>query len=829
MVLWIGISMSLALPPHIAGILKDLGLADSRRLRRAGGYVRRLGRQLPQFESVWIDALAQCGIITRWQAGEFSAGRASQLRFGPYVAQEPLTDCLYAAAYRARHIESGEHVRLVVAERSGRAAREAAGRLRELVEAGGGLATDHCILPIAAGQVEQDPTPTASLTVRPETCRPAGAVRLWIAAPWIAGRSAADWLIAHGRMPAVAVEEIARAMVAGLADLEAAGLYHGDIAASSVWLARDGRVVLPMPGVRGVLRPEEGYSRADLLPEAYDYLAQERVARGTPPDAASDLYACGCVWWHLLCGRAPLGGGDSLTKLRAAHEARVPDPRELAPEAPAALAEAVLACTRPEPERRPRSAAELAVLLGPPTSQGRRLLGGALRAAGRPGLGWPSMRPPPVPRRPRQAGQATAMGVALAAALLVAAWPIYRAVREKGPDAGTPHRVAAQPQRAEPPTNSQPVPVGPLAATDSETPGGRVVPAAYLADAGNGGSSLLARSGSAAPSQDGVDRADSLADNRIVRDGELDGVERLELRAGQSVAGLEGARTLVLVPSGGLHVAVAADDAASQPVRFEAIDFVWDHPTGDGQAMIGVAGGNVRFQNCTFRARSGSVVPPVAVRWSHPPASHADTLALPSGTLRFDDCVFHDVAAALDREAEGAVRLEFRNVLHLGPGPLVQSAAPRADESMHLVLEQVTLRRAASLWRCRDIATSGQAGRISVRAERSVFAPTEGGALVLFDGEGNPAPVLQNLTWEGEGALVTPGTHVAVHRRAGGPPERLDDADVAIAGLVLSQVEFAAPAGDGPLGSRLLRWNAPLRTADAPGCDPARLPVALER
>ena len=57
---------------------------------------------------------------------------------------------------------------------------------------------------------------------------------------------------------------------------------------------------------------------ADLLPEAYDYLAPERVTLGEPPNVSSDIYACGCVWWQMLCGRPPLGGGDSLTKLHAA-------------------------------------------------------------------------------------------------------------------------------------------------------------------------------------------------------------------------------------------------------------------------------------------------------------------------------------------------------------------------------------------------------------------------------------------------------------------------------------------------------------------------------
>ena len=107
-------------------LLKAIGRADARRIRRAGKQVRRMGRQLPQFDSIWLDALAQCGVITRWQAGEIAAGRGASLKVGPYAVTEPLADCLYARAFRARHIESGHEVRLIVDWRDGRAAQEAA-------------------------------------------------------------------------------------------------------------------------------------------------------------------------------------------------------------------------------------------------------------------------------------------------------------------------------------------------------------------------------------------------------------------------------------------------------------------------------------------------------------------------------------------------------------------------------------------------------------------------------------------------------------------------------------------------------------------------------
>ncbi len=838
-----------ALPLQLAELLESLGLAAPSKIRRASRRVRRLARQLPQFESLWLDALANCGALTRWQATEIGAGRGGQLKLGSYVLAEPLADCLYAQAFRARCVESGEQVRLIVAERSGRAARETAGRLRELVDAatthfgGKGAGTrfperpgagsaekslvtlsshEYCALPIAAGQVQQDSNPSEVASTRPTAV-----LRLWIAAPWIPGQSAADWLICHGRMPATAVLQIARAMASGFADLEKAGLCHGDIAATSVWLADDGLVVLNLPGVRGVLRPEEGYSRADLPPEAFDYLAPERVARGTAPNTASDLFACGCVWWHLLCGRAPLGGGDSLAKLRAAHEARISDPRELAPDTPEALAGAIVACTRPDPERRPGSAAELVTLLGAPSPESRRTLNRSLRAAERPGSGWPAMRAPVAPRGRRPVSHAVAMGLALAAALLVAAWPVWRAVREKAPDASAA-RQAGAPDRS---TRAAAGVQKPSPAVAMDSAQNAVLPAAYVAEAAD-----VKRIGDSADDFSDVTQQGSQPNDlatpsaypheRILDSGEWPDSRRLDLRPGQRVRAPDGTRAKVRVPSTGLKIAV--EDAGTnhdEPVQFENIDFIWDHAVSGDGAMTVVEAGNVRFRSCTFRSHAPGATPPAAVRWVQPPPSQAGAMALPSGSIRFTDCLFQDVAVALDSGGRGALRVEFVNVLHLGPGPLLQSPHwPRADESMNLVLQQVTLRGAASLWQCRVEESASAPGRVFIRAERSVFAPAGAGALLLFRGDGDPTTKLQNLNWEGEGALVTPGARFAAWNRPGGMTEWLDDADVPIAGLVLSGVEFAGPADEGSASSQLLRWNAPLRTADPPGCNPARLP-----
>ncbi len=212
--------------------------------------------------------------------------------------------------------------------------------------------------------------------------------RVFAAAPWINGRTAAEWIVHHGRFPAEVVLEIARAMLVELAALEKARVCHGDVSTSSLILSDAGNVAMAMPGLRAVLRPEEGYAHADLLPEAFDSLAPERIASGTSPNTTSDVYACGCVWWHLLCGRPPLAGGNSLTKLRAAQAGGICDVRRHAPDAPPALAAAIAACVEVEPSRRPESMARLAAMLGSPTRNGKGALADCLSRTGRPTVHW---------------------------------------------------------------------------------------------------------------------------------------------------------------------------------------------------------------------------------------------------------------------------------------------------------------------------------------------------------------------------------------------------------------------------------------------------------
>lgn len=292
------------------------------------------------------------------QAAEINAGRGDSLLCGPYVISQRLSSPHYAACFAARHVESGRLARLYLVPRPQVAPAAAARSLLQLVEQ---------LAPLRG--------PTAC-AIDDAGIRGDG---VWAACSAIEGTTAADWVAENGRYPPQAVLQIAREMLVRLADLARLGVAHGDVSAAGLVVQSSGHVSLPMPALRGVVRPSEGYSFNDLPPEAYDYLAPERIADGRGPTIASDVYACGCLWWHLLAGRPPFSGGNSLARLKSAHAAKVVDVRQLAPDVPDVLARAIEICLAREPSDRPQSFDPLQHLLGPATRGGCAKLAECLR------------------------------------------------------------------------------------------------------------------------------------------------------------------------------------------------------------------------------------------------------------------------------------------------------------------------------------------------------------------------------------------------------------------------------------------------------------------
>ena len=643
--------------------------------------------------------------------------------------------------------------------------------------------------------------------------------RVWAASPWVEGMSLADLVLHHGRFPPQAVLEIARAMLGELVALEAAGLVHGDIRPQNVLVANDGEVSIPHPGLRGVIRPHEGLSYHDVVPDACSTLAPERVSEGAEPTVASDLFACGCVWWHMLCGRPPrpggtgCPGGDTLARLRTAQAAVIDDLHHWAADVPDVLVAAIVDCLQEEPQKRSKSMAELAQRLGPVHRRGRQAIARCLVAAARPRAPWLQSKRAeakrPHPHRFTVAALALLAGVAVA-------WPLWVA-HNRPQGAGSGERGAGSREQGAR-SGEQGARSGEQAATgrvttSADTAPRRPPPRPMLDRAVTPAGYSDARD-TAIPAVNGLEARATVEELRLPTDRAVRG-ELLQFKAGQRVRAL-GGRARLVVPREGLTV-------QADRISFENIDFVAEEPAdrqagrdGPPGALIRLLAAECEFVGCSFQAAIGSPPLSAAIVWQHASAERPN-VGLPSGRIRMKDCVFRRVGVGIESHVHGAMGLEIVNSLYLGPGPMLRLAhAPAVDEPVGIHLSQVTLREAEALVDCCCVDLADPSGEIRIEASACVFAPRAQSALLVLTSDAAPGPLLHEVKWTGQGSVLS--GQVVFGRWDGRDATRqtIDDATISIAGLVRGEVEFAGRLDGQPANSQVVNCQAPLQDSDSP-------------
>ncbi|MFV0444889.1 MAG: protein kinase domain-containing protein [Planctomycetaceae bacterium] len=317
-----------------------------------------MSRDLPAFDSVWIDALVQLGRLSPYQAKVCMAEGPPQLAIGPFVlvsrissdgrletftARQPGQDSLYELTLV--HAPSAEHS--VILDRL----QDAVTRLRTV----------------------RSPSIALPSAVRCEQGH------LVAAASWVGGKSLAELLIRRGRFPIPVVQDISRQIISSLAQLEQARLLHGDLRLRTVRLDPLGRVYLTQPGLLAALEPNVTI-HVDIPADACDGIAPELIDSHAVRSTASELYAYGCLLWQLLAGRPPFPAGDPLVKLAAHQTKRIADIRQWRPDTPASLAELLHSLTHPDPRQRPRSCSDVATGLGRPARRSATTLQSFVRA-----------------------------------------------------------------------------------------------------------------------------------------------------------------------------------------------------------------------------------------------------------------------------------------------------------------------------------------------------------------------------------------------------------------------------------------------------------------
>lgn len=800
-------------PAELVSLLADLQLATPAQVARAARRTQRLCRGLPLLDHAWVDALVQSGRLTPFQGAEIQAGRGRELLVGDWLLTRPLPDQGLGRAYLARRRTDGAVARVVLSP------------------------VAPSLEPCALEQLQRVATAAASLAPT-ERLLEAGAATtgIWSAWPAVQGRSLAALVQQRGRLPVEAVEEIARQMAAKLARMEQAGLVHGDLRADQVLLSSAGEVLLLAAGLRSAVRPRESLVDAslDALPvECFDGLAPERAQHGETPLVASDLFACGALWWQLLCGRAPLPAADARQRLQRAASESIPELTTLVPEAPATLALAVRRLTAKQPNDRPASFAEVCQCLGPPSSAGRRLVRRCLSARQWSWSQGPADQPMISKRHAAQwAVAASVLLAALGGYLSQSQTPLAdrtavasttltdsplplpgpgEAVVQSTDVERAPQRETSEDPPNDPPSETpmpQPEPLAPPAAfisrhfsgVISTTPEPELLAPPAAAAADNSPTVRPMIDPQVQPAAHEAPQPSHAGGEVLLPIGRPLRIRSLNLSPGQTVRGQAAGRPLVVVPAQGL--AIRADD-----VTLVGIDFLAAATRPVDVPLLWITARRVTLRDCTFQ---GAAAPdasdrreapadfPAAVVWQ-PGEAPADQVDAPP-RLAFDGCCWRQVACGVRCETpEGDIAII--DCLHLGPGPWLELPWPASATSPRRVtMERATLRNATSLLQLDATGNETAADGLSVALRQCVLAPAERSAgVIAFSGSAEDADAALSGQWEVQDCVLARG-----HRRP------------FVTGMATADLEFAGAADDAPQASLLLQNSAAVQGSAAP-------------
>jgi len=333
---------------RLTKILTEQNLCTKAELSLCEPYVRRLCHDLPDFDSVWLDALVQQRFLTAWQADQLQTDEADSVVVGRFQRQRAFGQSTYLA------IDEKQRQQFVLRQVPAGNSAPTDERIEELLSAIDRLRST---IPTAL-TVPQEVAVLAPSHVpgsdRSETDAPA---RFFVS-KFIPGWSMEELLIRGGRLPWEVVAEVGRELLSALTWLESVRLLHGDLVPRNVRLDLRGGIHLVDPFARRLGQPAFALTDQLTLRDC-DGVAPEQVGTGRAADARSELYALGCLLWQLLTSRPVVLSADPVTRMMKRKDHDIADVRGPVPDCPEWMSRLIQSMTRRSPDLRPGSSAEV--------------------------------------------------------------------------------------------------------------------------------------------------------------------------------------------------------------------------------------------------------------------------------------------------------------------------------------------------------------------------------------------------------------------------------------------------------------------------------------
>ena len=200
--------------------------------------------------------------------------------------------------------------------------------------------------------------------------------RLVMAMEWIEGPSL-ERLVERGPLPLPVALNYARQALAALGCAHSQGITHRDVKPSNMLFTTEGALKLTDFGLARDVKDRKLSQSGALLGSCY-YMSPEQIRGLARLDHRSDLYSLGVVLYEMTTGRKPFDAASAF-ELLSSHVHELPQPpRQIAPEMPESLNDAILTALAKDPQQRFQTAEEFRQALdaaAAPRAAGRRPVG----------------------------------------------------------------------------------------------------------------------------------------------------------------------------------------------------------------------------------------------------------------------------------------------------------------------------------------------------------------------------------------------------------------------------------------------------------------------
>ena len=181
----------------------------------------------------------------------------------------------------------------------------------------------------------------------------------FISMEYVDGEDLSTLLRRIGRLPQDKAIDISRQLCAGLAIAHDHGVLHRDLKPANVMLDDRGKVRIMDFGLAGIASDVQGVDISSGTPA---YMAPEQLT-GKEVTILSDIYSLGLVLYELFTGKRAFEASNLNDLLRLREYSSVANPTRVVHDLDPRVERVILRCLEADPQKRPKTALEIAAAL----------------------------------------------------------------------------------------------------------------------------------------------------------------------------------------------------------------------------------------------------------------------------------------------------------------------------------------------------------------------------------------------------------------------------------------------------------------------------------